>query len=289
MQKYASIISLWIFLVVLSGSCDRVINPFEDETGTYSVYGALNVEDELHSVRVRNVTIPFLSDSALGYDDINVFFHYPDNRVVQLRDSVINFNGNYTYNYLIDGALEPDSEYRIQLTFDGDQEANSIISTPGISNGDSTPDQSNGCEQQIRIFFNNVKSPEFVLADVGVEHDGKLKWAPIGTVDQIDHVPNSDRMEVKMTVTNLLVDIFPPPPEATIGIPRRFWRPTVNCQELDAFTMYFRYIHFGKEWEGFRDSEFLDFNYIDSGDIENGIGFVGAIRTGEFSFNFTYP
>lgn len=268
-----------------NSTCDRVINPFEDENGTYSVYGALNVEEDSHRIRVRNVTIPFLSDSLKGYEDIAVFFNYPDGQTVQLEDTVINFNGNYTYNYLLDGTLEPDSEYSLRLEFD-DQEATSIISTPGISNGDSTPDQSNGCAQTIRIFINNIKQPEFTLVDVGVEHDGKRKWASVGAVDEFDHIEGTDRMEVELTVTNLLVDIFPPPPEATIGIPPRFWRPTVECDELDLNTMYFRYIHFGKEWEIFRDTDFLDDVFIDSGDIENGIGFIGAIRTGEFSFNF---
>ena len=185
--------------------------------------------------------------------------------------SSLNFDGNHTW-----------------LNFENDQESYSVISTPGVSFADTTPDQSNGCVQEMRIFFANVHEPEFVLADVGVLHEGRMKWAPIGSVDQVDHVPGSDRMEVKLTVTNLLVDIFPPPPEATIGIPPRFWLPTVSCTELDQQTIFLRYIHFGKEWESFRDSEFLDFDFIDSGDVENGIGFVGAIRRGEFSFNFAF-
>ncbi len=287
MRLFPSYFSIVLLVAVSAISCERVINPFESSQGTYSVYGALDVDDDQHRIRVRNVSIPFLSDSALGYDDISVFFEYPDNRTVQLEDTVINFNGNYTYNYLIDGRLEPNSEYSVKLRFDDNEEATSIISTPRVSFVDTTPDQSNGCDLEMRIFFQNVDEPEFVIAEVGVQYDGKANWATIGTVDKIEHVPNSDRMEVKLSITNLLVDIFPPPPEATIGIPPRFWRPTVSCTELDQQTIFLRYIHFGKEWEEFRDTEFLDLQFVDSDDVENGIGFVGAIRRGETSFDFS--
>lgn len=285
-KEFSTYLFLILLLSISAVSCERVIDPFEKSSGTYSVYGSLDVDEEQHRIRVRNVSVPFLADSAIGYDDISVFFQYPDDSFVQLEDTIINFNGNYTYNYLIDGQLEPDTEYAVQLRFNETEEATSIISTPRVSFVDTTPDQSNGCDQELRIFFQNVDEPEFVIAEVGVRYDGSAHWAPIGTVAKIEQVPNSDRMEVQLSVTNLLVDIFPPAPEATIGIPPRFWRPTVSCTQLDEFTMYLRYIHFGKEWEEFRDSDFLDFQFVDSDDVENGIGFVGAIRRGETSFNF---
>jgi len=285
MSKFRIYLTLLLLIFTIT-SCDRVIDPFEKNIGTYSVYGSLDIDDKQHAIRVKNVSVPFLADSSIGYDGLKVYFQYPDNKSIQLQDTIINFNGNYTYNYLLKDQLQPATEYSLKLIFDEDQEAYSTISTPGITIPDSIPERLNSCYQVVRIFFENVKNPEFINADVGVIYQGQMQWAKIGRVDKIDYVSDTNRMEVRLSVTNLLVDLFPPPPEATVGIPPRFWLPTVNCNELDQFTMFFRYIHFGKEWKDFRGTEFLDLDFLDSGDIQNGVGFIGAIRQGEFSFDF---
>ncbi|MBO6795164.1 MAG: hypothetical protein JJ895_14740 [Balneolaceae bacterium] len=284
-----ALVCLLFSVLLLSCERDRVINPFEDNIGTYSAYGALDVDKDLNSIRIRNVSNPFLVDSIVGYEDVSVFFSdFSTNTEVQLQDTIINFNGNYTYNYLIREDLQPASQYGITIRFDGDQESKATFTTPGLSFADTTPDKSSGCFQLMRISFKNIKRPEYVRAEVGVIYQGEERWAEIKTVDQIDYVEGRDEMEVKLTVTNLLVDIFPPPPEATINIPPRLWLPTVRCQELDVYTLFIRYIHFGPEWEIFRGTDFLDLTFIDSETIENGLGFIGAIKQGATQFIFEF-
>ncbi|MCR9133886.1 MAG: hypothetical protein NXI08_15020 [bacterium] len=282
----------FIILLLLCGvgsSCnrDRVINPFEDNIGTYSAYGALDLGKSTNAIRIRNVSTPFLIDSTIGYEDVNLFFIDPSTDTeLQLPDTVINFNGNYTYNYLLRQNLQPSSTYGVKLVFDGGQESSTTITTPAITIADTTPDKASNCRQNLRISFKNVKRPEFINAEVGVLYQGSMHWAPIQTIQTPEFIDGLDEMELQLTVTNLLVDIFPPPPEATINIPPRFWLPTVSCNELDEPTMYIRYIHFGPEWEQFRGTEFLSDMFVDSETIENGIGFIGAIRRDSFSFTF---
>lgn len=47
--------------------------------------------------------------------------------------------------------------------------------------------------------------------------------------------------------------------------------------------MIIKYTHFGPEWEVLKDNN-LAFDVLDSGDIENGLGFFGAIDRGELRF-----
>lgn len=278
-----------LLLGVLWLSCgrDRVINPFEDNVGTYSAYGALDIDEPLNSIRIRNVSTPFLIDSVIGYEDVNVFFtDFSTNTETQLADTIINFNGNFTYNYLLREDLQPSSQYGIKIVYDDGNESTTTVNTPAVTIADTTPDKASNCRQNMRISFKNVMRPEFINAEVGVLYQGTMRWAPIQTIQTPEFIAGQDEMELQLTVTNLLVDIFPPPPEATIGVPPRFWLPTVSCDELDEYKMYIRYIHFGPEWEHFRGTEFLSDMFVDSETIENGIGFIGAIRRGTIEFIF---
>lgn len=278
---------LLLGVVWLSCGRDRVINPFEDTVGTYSAYGALDIDKPVNSIRIRNVSTPFLIDSVTGYEDVNVFFtDFSTNTETQLADTIINFNGNYTYNYLLREDLQPSSQYGIKIVYNDGNESTTTVNTPAVTIADTTPDKASNCRLNMRISFKNVKRPEFINAEVGVLYQGSMQWAPIQTIQTPEFLDGKDEMELQLTVTNLLVDIFPPPPEATIGIPPRFWLPTVSCDELDEYKMYIRYIHFGPEWEQFRGTEFLADMFVDSETIENGIGFIGAIRSGTLEFIF---
>ena len=109
-----------------------------------------------------------------------------------------------------------------------------------------------------------------------------MYYAEIKTVAPLEKVPGTDKVQVSLSITNMLVDLFPPE-ESRIGVPPRFWRPTIGCEDLDEKDMIIRYTHFGPEWKVLKDNN-LAFDVLDSGDIENGLGFFGAIDRGELRF-----
>ncbi|MDX1642081.1 MAG: hypothetical protein R3220_10310, partial [Balneolaceae bacterium] len=154
--------------------------------------------------------------------------------------------------------------------------------------------------------FDNVISPEIITMEVGVLYQGEEHWAPIEIVGEYKYDPRLDMVVLFIRPRNLLVEIFPPELPGNPEYDRYLLFPTVYCDELDQELFMFRYIHFGPEWSpigttieygpdetGVADSVTVDIPFrnpypvdIESGDIDNGLGFLGAYRTGSFSFEF---
>lgn len=96
MHQEIKITSVFLLLLALGGilvSCDdRTINPYEDQKGVFSVYGALDVDDRLHKIRVRNLLEPFQSDSSYPIDATVTFTNLASGESIELQDTVIFFS-----------------------------------------------------------------------------------------------------------------------------------------------------------------------------------------------------
>ena len=108
-----------VSFVIAIASCDRnrTIDPFEDDIGSFSVYGAIELGKDNNSIRIRNVSVPFLADSTIGYEEIEVSQKEVDSgRSVDIEEKLVNQNGNYTVNYVILEDLEPRIDYEFSIT-----------------------------------------------------------------------------------------------------------------------------------------------------------------------------
>lgn len=288
----SKVTALTLFLALFSVliiSCDteRIINPFEESIGTYSVYGAVELNEELNLIRIRDVSIPFLADSSLGYDDIDVSLtEVGSGRSISLRDTTIDYNGNYTLNFVVEEDLQSRIAYNFAIRYNEDEIVQSTFTMPGVGGLTISRDPVQNCYHKVRFTWDNVLAPEYILAEAGVNYEGQTYWGEVERVDEPDHVPGTNTMDMELTVRNLLVDIFPPPigGEGSTSAPPEFWPPEVECFELDNNEIYIRYIHFGPEWEQFEETDYYIFDMLDSGQIENGIGFLGGIRRGMLTF-----
>jgi len=280
-------ITILFFGIVLSCDTNRYINPFEDDIGSYSVYGAIELGGDNNIIRIRNVSIPFLADSGSGYDNINVSLREVDSgREISLRDTIVNYNGNYTVNYLIGEELQARITYDFSIIYDDGNEVNSVFTMPGVTRHRINQNTIVNCYHPIRFTWDNVIAPEYILVEVGVNYQGQTYWGEVERIDEPDRVPGANSMDMVLTVRQLLVDIFPPPigGEGATSIPVELWSPTVECNELDNNEIYIRYIHFGPDWEQFEETDYYIFDFLDSGEIENGIGFLGGIRRDSYRF-----
>jgi hypothetical protein len=287
-MKFPVHIAVFLGLGLFFTHCDRVINPFEETVGTYSVYGAIELDQDSNFVRVRDVTIPFLSDTT-GYEDLKVYFQLPDGSRKQLEKRIRTLRGNNTFNYVIREPLEPRKEYTVILEDDTNAPTIANAITPGLSYHTVKPDTADGCFQKIRFTFHNVLPTEYIIAEAGVNFNGNVVWGTVKSVEVPTHETGTDKFSMFVSVNNLMVDIFPPPPEATIGIPPVSWLPSIRCYELESDEMYLRYIHFGKGWEIFQEVGFFEEELLESGTVENGLGFFGAIKRGMITFYSDRP
>lgn len=283
-------IILTLITGILAGCEDRNISPFEESSGAYSIYGALEISKIPNYIRVKNVKMPFLSDSAKTMDAKVIFEDLQEGTRTELRDTVVNFSGNYTHNFIVNQQLEHEKKYKLTVEGPDGETVTSTATTPSItevvlSTGENTlsEDHEVACREELTFTYKNVPEPESVRMDIGFKHNGKYHWDEVGFVDQLKHADNADEMFLTLSPRQLLVEVFPPP-GTLAGRDPRFLSPTVKCDELDSKEVRVEYIHFGPEWDNIK-GESGPTNPTESLDVENGLGFLGAYRKGTFTFD----
>lgn len=285
---------------------DRTINPYEDEEGAFSIYGAMDVDENRHVIRVRNLLEPFQTSSEFPIDATVTFSNLQTGASTVLDDSIVQFSAGKVHNYILHEDLQSDTRYQLSVERSDGIKAQTNITTPAETEVSFVPDKIYTCEEPMYFRFDNVESPEIITMEVGVLYQGDEHWAPIEIVGEYEYDPRLDMVVLFMRPRNLLVEIFPPELPGNPEFDRYKLFPTVYCDELDEELFMFRYTHFGPEWSvgtsieygpglapGNEDEETVPIPFnnpwpidTDSGDIENGLGFLGAYRTGSFSFEF---
>lgn len=286
--KYTPVILLALLTGMSFISCqERSIDPFEDEQGVYSVYGALKVGEPTNYIRVRDLLQPFSTDSSFQMDATVTFTDLATGESAQLRDTVVNFSGNETHNYILNKELELDTQYQITVEGTDGRSVTSIATAPGLTDAEHLPnDEFVFCETAINFTFANVHPPEFVQMEIGAEYGGTTHWAPMEVVGNIEYNSAEDHMFVRMSPRNLLVEIFTPILPDNPYFNRYLLFPTVGCHQLDSNIIQIRYTHFGPEWGIGQPQENGPID-IESGLIENGLGFFGAYRTDTLQVHFS--
>ena len=134
-------------LIGVFATCDtsRTIDPFEQNIGSFSVYGAIELFEEDNLIRIRDVSIPFLADSGLGYENVSVRLEEVETgREISVRDTVVDHNGNFTLNYIIEEDLQPRVAYNFIVFDELGESVNSIFTMPGVNthhiNRETVPD-----------------------------------------------------------------------------------------------------------------------------------------------------
>ena len=276
-----SVLSLIIIGVITA--CDRAVEPFEEDQGVYSVYGALEVGKSQNIIRVRNLTDPFFSSDSSGNIDATVIFtDLETGEATQLRDSLVKFSGNLTHNFILEENLELDKQYQLTVERSDGISVSSIATTPSLTRHNYQPEVSILCETRIRFRYYNVDPPEQVQMEIGAIYQVEVHWAIMDLVGDIEYNNGIDAMEVYMSPRNLLVEIFTLPlPDNPYFDPYRLM-PTVSCDELDTDEIFIRYYHYGEEWSTGKPFEFGQID-TESGDVDNGLGFFGAYRVETFT------
>lgn len=286
-MKIFSIQYVGVLLILFAGfsACDEVvIEPFEEVESAYSIYGAMELDSTLNYVRIKDTQSPLLADLDELRDFTVTFENLTAGTSRQISDTVIYYNNNPTLNFVIDEVLTPRTAYKLTVEGDEGDVSTTMATTPGVSTISLTPEVTETCLDDILIEFDNVADDEFIRFELGVQYDGSFYFGEVKSVHQLQKVEGTNKLAVVLTIRNMLVDVFPPVAEATVNVPPRFWNPTVNCSQLDNGLMRIRYTHFGPEWEVIRQNT-LALDVLESGDVENGLGFFGAKNTKQILFN----
>lgn len=277
MSRLFIILSVTLLTFSISGCKDSEIDPFEDEIGVYSIYGAMDLHDSLNVIRVRDLNTFFNSDSSKYLDATVTFFDIQENTSQILKDSVVQFPTNYTHNFMLKKHFEPSSPYRVEVERSDGVKVSSNFTTPGIT---ETKFIHTGnrvhCYTPIQFVFKNVLPDEQIRIDVGVNYQEKIHWIEFTGICITEYI--EERHELVITAKPyLLLDFFWPKPKwdppPNCRDPRY---PTVLCDDLSSDDFIIRYLHLGPEWMKIYPVRPRIPDEV--GDVENGLGFLGAFR-----------
>lgn len=102
------------FLSILWG-CDNTLEPFEENIGNYSVYGALDINKDINYIRIKDLSLT--NDEAPETIDITVTLKsLSSGEIETLKDTLVVFDGVNTHNFVSRMNIEPETTYRLTVT-----------------------------------------------------------------------------------------------------------------------------------------------------------------------------
>ena len=268
MNRFLHCVSFVLVLLLSSivvAGCDNSLEPISDEAG-FSIYGALSLSTDRQLIRVRDLRAP-LTPEATETLEAEVFLErLSDGRRIQMVDSVIAFDGVFTHNFRAVEDLQPDTDYRLIAQRPDGTQSTVTARTPPVVPEVTLPDSSN-CLQQFRVTFPGITDIRQIRASIGYTTDLETVW--------VDTVPSDFETDPNQ---NLVLE-FRPESVLETTIPRQDQPRPISlyaprCLALASERIQVAYLHFGPEWSGALET----FDPTESGRVENGLGFFGALR-----------
>lgn len=269
--------------VLLAGCGDRTIEPLEENPGSFSVYGALALEKNPNFIRVKDLSQQFLTDSGRVLGATVIFEDLEEGTQSTLRDSVVEFSGEFTHNFIVDQNLEPDHRYLLRVEDpEGGETVSSMVETPAITEVSLNRSGEIPCERVIEFTFANVVRPERITIEAGFFYQDELFFRPINRRRQLEYREDADEMFIRASTNDFLIEVFPPPELGDPRVDQEELAPIFPCSALDSNIVIVRYIHFGANWESYDRTGIFDPTTSES--INSGLGFLGALRRDSFTY-----
>ena len=181
--------TLWLILG-LQLSCDTSIEPLDKETGIYSVYGALDMNDSTNYIRVRDMNVPFTSDSTEVLDAVVTLKN--NGEVLDLKAVRKEYRGIYLHNFEVNGEIYPETEYTLTAKKHyGEEVSVSFISPTRPQVSLLTPNQN--CYEPVTVQFSPTNKGT-ILYNLGFPVNG-ISYTTPEILSENENEPG------KMTIT----------------------------------------------------------------------------------------
>lgn len=254
-------ISLYIILLLwISLGCDNTIDPLNENKGTYSIYGYLNISEDVNYIRVKDLNSSLFSDSADRIDAKVTLQNLEDGTSQILQDTVVEFDGVKTHNFRTTMDLQYDTKYRVSVERSDGATVTATTTTPYRAETNARPN-SIECDRPLEVSLNPVRELFALNIEIGFRYDAKMYWYEADNLFQI----NGNRVSAVFTPQSILNAVFEP--------------FSVVCEDLSEKEFRVRYTHYGPNI--YKDAS------SDSLNIPGGTGRFGAFYKDSFTFRVT--
>lgn len=152
-------------LMLLAGGCDNSMNPLNEKKGIYSIYGYLDILDEVNYIRVKDMNIPLVADTTETIDATVTLTNMETGESQVLQDSVVQFDSVMTHNFRTTMDIRPRTTYRVEVEGSDGRSVSATATTPGIAQTNVAP-TGEICAVPITITFDNVQPRTAVSMEI---------------------------------------------------------------------------------------------------------------------------
>ncbi len=234
-------------------ACDNTIEPFDDSSGIFSIYGVLDINQDVNYIRLNDLNTPLTEDSTEQLDAEVTLENLHTGEQEVLQDTVVRFDDAYVTNFRAEMDIEPATEYEIIAVRSDGASTRSTVTTP-VETEASVNVTEPDCTTLVQLSIYPIEDHLEVRPFIGFKYQDEMHWYVPRTNDLMI---SEDTMEITFTPQSALNGIFRP----------EFTGEYVYCHQLDTDEYYIRYQRFGPEWHD--DS-------ADSIAIEGGSGRFGG-------------
>lgn len=260
------IIVLFALATVLLSGCDNSVSILDRDLGVYSVYGSLNIHENVNYIRIKDLNARLVKDSTRSIDATVTLKNLQKGTSEVLKDTVVQFDNLYTHNFRSTMEITPATTYRVTIEHPNKETVRATATTPRIADTSVEPKHAD-CETPITVTFAPVRDPNDLDVAIGIQRSGGMRW-----VFSFHASPSTDASDdtvhLSFTPLNVLDAIFK-------LNPNRADHP-VWCHELDSDEITIRYTHYGPDFFGNTPSDSLN--------VPGGIGRFGGMYDDSFSF-----
>lgn len=282
-------------LLLLSG-CDNTIEPFSGGS-TFSIYGYLNLSEPRQFVRVKDMNQPLVGDSTRTIDATVRLENLDTGASYPMQDSAVAFDGVYTHNFWVNLDVVPNTAYRVTVTRSDGTTTRSTTRTPRAIAPVPTPASGN-CLTSFRVPLPDIRDTQRIRqVAVGFLPEQESSGpggapGPGGDRNPGDTTPQvriwvaaEDSESIQVVGFGGGEDVqlrFTPEPVLGTEIASQNTPPfsvyTPRCLKLGDDRIRVAYLLLGPDWFYRVPQGDVSFDPSTSNFVENGIGFLGALR-----------
>lgn len=230
-----NLIVLLIFCVgivaVTITSCDNTLEPLDKDTGIFAIYGFLDLKEQNHYIRVRDLNVPFTRE-ATETIDATVTLHNLTRGTSAILESERRVHQDvYQHNFLFSDSVFPDHEYRLVVERSDGVTVEANTRTPTMPEPMAEPLNQN-CFVPVAFSLEPMNGGTVVIR-LGLGPTSSDRW---GTrhILTLDDDQSLDKIEFTFIPQDQVISILPGSD------------PDRRCaQHLRTSNIYVSYIHYG--------------------------------------------
>lgn len=105
-----------LFLVFFMISCDNSLEPLHEDSGIYSFYASMDMNEEVNHFRIRELNAPFTTEATKEIDAVVTLENLDTGEIQVLKHERQAYEDIYLHNFAVENAVEPDTEYELRIS-----------------------------------------------------------------------------------------------------------------------------------------------------------------------------